>query len=223
MVPRHLLQAFTGVSFACLLAFLLQIYFYSPISPDPLELPSTSLSTNNLLQGVVKIGEGILEGPEDLCFDNMGTMYTATRDGWIRKLHKNGSWEDWKKINGQDLLGITISSHGNLLVCDADKGLLEVGEEGVTVLASEVGGTKIRLADDVIEAGDGSVYFSDASTKFGLENWFLDVLEAKPHGRLLKYHPSIRYTSILLDGLCFANGVALSRDQDFLLVCETWK
>ncbi|KAF5481697.1 hypothetical protein F2P56_002331, partial [Juglans regia] len=78
------------------------------------------------------------------------------------------------------------------------------------------------FADDVIEASDGNLYFSVASTKFELHNWYLDVLEGKPHGQLLKYDPSSTETSILLDGLCFANGVALSRDQDYLVVCETW-
>lgn len=79
------------------------------------------------------------------------------------------------------------------------------------------------FADDAIEALDGSVYFSDASTKFGLDEWVLDVLEAKPHGRLLKYDPSTNKTLLLLADLAFANGVALSPTQDYLLICETWK
>ena len=81
----------------------------------------------------------------------------------------------------------------------------------------------IRFADDVIEASDGNLYFSVASTKFDLHNWYLDLLEAKPHGQLLKYDPSSNETSILLDDLGFANVVELSRDQDYLVVCETWK
>ncbi|KAH7852644.1 hypothetical protein Vadar_027361 [Vaccinium darrowii] len=74
------------------------------------------------------------------------------------------------------------------------------------------------FADDVIEAPDGSLYFSVASTKFGLHDWYFDVLEAKPHGQLLKYDPSFNETSIVLNGLCFANGVPLSADQDYLVV-----
>lgn len=75
----------------------------------------------------------------------------------------------------------------------------------------------------MVEASDGSVYFSVASTKFGLHEWYLDVLEAKPHGQLLKYDPLLNHTSILLDNLAFANGVALSENEDFLVVCETWR
>ncbi|XP_077230300.1 protein STRICTOSIDINE SYNTHASE-LIKE 4-like [Tasmannia lanceolata] len=226
MFLQNFLSPFTGILLVCLLAIVLQIVIYSPISPDLLELPPVSLfqyTTNNILQTVEKIGEGVLEKPEDVYVDKEGTIYTATRDGWIKRMHKNGSWEDWKMIGGPNLLGISMSVDGDILVCDPDKGLLKVGEDSVTVLASEVEGSKIRFADDVIEASDGSVYFSDASTKFGLHEWTLDFLEAKPHGRLLKYDPSTKKTSVLLPSLCFANGVALSQNEDFLVVCETWK
>ncbi|XP_059432040.1 protein STRICTOSIDINE SYNTHASE-LIKE 4-like [Corylus avellana] len=214
---------------ACLLAFSLQILLFSPITPGTLELPrassASSLPTNNQLQRVSKLGEGFAKGPEDVCVNKEGIIYTATRDGWIKRLHRNGSLENWKMTNSDTLLGITITKEGegDLIVCDSEKGLLKVSEDGVTVLASHVNGSEIKFADDVIEAWDGTLYFSVASTKFGLHNWYLDVLEAKPHGQLLKYDPSSGETSILLDDLGFANGVALSRDQDYLVVCETWR
>lgn len=68
-----------------------------------------------------KLGEGRLEAPEDVCVDGEGTLYTATRDGWIKRMHPNGSWEDWKLLGGSALLGMTVSATGDLLVCDADK------------------------------------------------------------------------------------------------------
>ncbi|XP_048431428.1 protein STRICTOSIDINE SYNTHASE-LIKE 4 isoform X3 [Pyrus x bretschneideri] len=172
---------------------------------------------------VIKLGDGVLLEPEDVDVDKEGTLYTATRDGWIKRLHKNGSWENWKKVNTDTTLGITFTKDGDLVACDTDQGLLKITEAGVTVLTSHVNGSKIRFADDVIEGPDGSLYFSVASTKFGLHDWYLDVLEAKPHGQLLKYDPSSGETSILLDHLGFANGVAVSKDQDYLVVCETWK
>jgi sugar lactone lactonase YvrE len=65
------------------------------------------------------------------------------------------------------------------------------------------------------------VYFSDASSKFGLDSWALDYLEARPNGRLLKYEPSTKVTSEVLPHLSFPNGVALSEGEDYLVVCET--
>ncbi|RDX61074.1 Protein STRICTOSIDINE SYNTHASE-LIKE 6, partial [Mucuna pruriens] len=81
---------------------------------------------------------------------------------------------------------------------------------------------KQEFADDVIEASDGSIYFSVATTKFDLKNWYLDVLEARPSGQLLKYNPTSNETLIVLDNVAFANGIALSKDQHYLVLCETW-
>lgn len=68
-----------------------------------------------------RLGEGRLEGPEAVCADGEGTLYTATRDGWIKRMRPNGDWEDWKQVGGPSLLGITMSMTGDMLVCDADK------------------------------------------------------------------------------------------------------
>lgn len=76
----------------------------------------------------------------------------------------------------------------------------------------------------MIEASDGNIYFSVVSSKFDtLEDWYLDVLEARPHGQVLKYSPLSNETVVFLDNVAFANGVALSKDEDYLVVCETWK
>ncbi|KAL2534416.1 Protein STRICTOSIDINE SYNTHASE-LIKE 4 [Abeliophyllum distichum] len=214
----------SGILIACALAIAIQVFVLLPISPNILHLPPTSsIPTNSKLQEVNKLGEGLLKKPEAIAVDKMGVLYTATRDGWIIRLHRNGSWENWRHIDSDSLLGITATAAGDLVVCDAEEGLLKVGEDGVTVLASHVNGAKISFADDVIESADGSLYFSIASTKFGFQNWHLDLLEGKPHGQLLKYNSSSKETSILLDNLGFANGVALSTYQDYLIVCETWK
>ncbi|XP_060213701.1 protein STRICTOSIDINE SYNTHASE-LIKE 5-like [Lycium barbarum] len=220
---------FSSIIIVILLAISLQVLFFSPISPEILEIPfasktfTTAFTSNSYLQSVSKLGEGFLDRPEDVAMDKMGILYTATRDGWIKRKHNNGTWENWKYIGRGTLLGLTVSSAGHIIVCDAEEGLLKVSEDGASVLASHVNGEKIRFADDVVEASDGSLYFSVVSTKFGLHEWYLDVLEAKPHGQLLKYNPSLNQTSVILDNLAFANGVTLSADEDYLIVCESWK
>jgi sugar lactone lactonase YvrE len=79
----------------------------------------------------------------------------------------------------------------------------------------------VRFADAAIEASDGTVYFSDASTRFGFDRWFLACLESRHTGRLLKYDPRTGKASVVLDNLAFANGVALPRDEAFVIVCES--
>ncbi|GMH16584.1 hypothetical protein Nepgr_018425 [Nepenthes gracilis] len=227
MNSKHFLSTIPTFLVGCLLALSFHIYFTSPISPDLLDLPPPSSAsvppTNNHLKKITKLGEGFLEGPEDVCVDKEGILYTATRDGWIKRLHKNGSVQDWKKTDSNSIFGITVTASGDLVVCDVEEGLLKVSEDGVTSIVSHFNGSKIRFADDVVEARDGTLYFSIASTKFGFSDWHLDLLEAKPHGQLLKHDPSTNQTLLVMDNLYFANGVVLSADQDYLLVCETWK
>ncbi|KAI5445605.1 protein STRICTOSIDINE SYNTHASE-LIKE 4 [Lathyrus oleraceus] len=210
---------------AAFVALTVQVFYFSPIDPLLFEpTSSASSSKNNQLQNLIKLGEGFLKQPEDVCVDKDGILYTATRDGWIKRLVRNGNWENWKHIDSSSLLGITTAKDGGLIVCDATLGLLKVTEEdGFSVILSQVNGSQLLFADDVIEASDGNIYFSVASTKFGLHNWHLDVLEARPHGKLLKYNPMSNETVIVLDDLAFANGVALSKEEDYVVVCETWK
>ncbi|NJL29003.1 MAG: hypothetical protein HC897_14500 [Thermoanaerobaculia bacterium] len=80
------------------------------------------------------------------------------------------------------------------------------------------------VINDVDVSRDGrKIYFSDASTRFGVENYMFDLLEARPYGRLLVYDRATGATTVLRDGLYFANGVALSQNEDFVLVNETWR
>ncbi|TVU37942.1 hypothetical protein EJB05_11287 [Eragrostis curvula] len=224
MTPAGLLAAAVLAAVAALAA---HVAFNCPIEPvpSPPAPASNYYPPNNLLQRLEKLGEGLLDAPEDVHVDAAagGVLYTATRDGWLqRMLPGNGSsWERWRFVGGTGLLGITPSADGTMLVCDADKGLLSVGDGGVDLLAREVEGTVIRFADAVVEAADGTVYFSDASARFGNDRWILDFIESRATGRLLKYDPRTGDTSVVLDRLGFANGVALPRDQAFVVVCES--
>ena len=74
-----------------------------------------------LMQRVIKLGDGVLQKPEDIALDKEGTLYIATRDGWIKRLYRNGTLEDWKKLNSHTLLGVTVTSEGDLIACDADQ------------------------------------------------------------------------------------------------------
>lgn len=69
---------------------------------------------------MIKLGEGCLKQPVDITVDKDGIIYTTTRDGWIIKIRKNGTCEDWKFAGGDTLLGVTMSTKnaGDVLVCD---------------------------------------------------------------------------------------------------------
>ena len=51
--------------------------------------------------------------------------------------------------------------------------------------------------------------------------WILSIMAADRTGRLMQYDPSTKKVTVLLKGLAFPNGVALSKDKSFLLLTET--
>jgi len=117
---------------------------------------------------------------------------------------------------------LDFDGKGNLIVADAYKGLLAVAPDGsVEALSTGSGGVPFKLADDVDAASDGVIYFSDASDKFPVSKFTYSLMEHRPHGRLLGYNPETGDTTVLLDDLYFANGVAISPDESFVLVNET--
>lgn len=164
-----------------------------------------------------------MKGPETIVADERGKVYTGTEDGKVVRLDvATGTLETLAETHGRPL-GMRRHGDGDLLVADAKKGLLRVSDDGkVETLATEAEGRPIRFADDLDVASDGTVYLSDA-TVYGVGEYLFDLLEARPHGRLLRYEPASRRTTVLLKDLYFANGVALSKDEDFVLVNETYR
>ncbi|KAK4368196.1 hypothetical protein RND71_011988 [Anisodus tanguticus] len=227
------------ISFISLLIpVILGTVFYQLENFDPASYPAHVLSTdppmvvpkrnNQMLRGSEKIGVDQLLSPEDVAYDqNSGVIYTGCVDGWVKKVTVNESVadtkvEDWVFTGGRPL-GLALGHHGEIIVADADKGLLlNVTSEGeIKVLTEEAEGLKFKLADAVDVAEDGMIYFSDASYKYNFKEYIYDFLEGRPYGRLLSYDPSTKQTKMLLSDLYFANGVAVSPDQNSVIFCET--
>jgi sugar lactone lactonase YvrE len=161
-------------------------------------------------------------GPEDVAVDQQGRIYGGTIDGRI--LRVVGDRVETFADTGGRPLGLHFDAHGNLVVCDAVKGLLSVSPKGeVRVLATEADGLPFGFTDDLDIASDGRTYFSDASSRYLVHDYLLDCIEARPYGRLLRFDPRTGRTDVLLKGLYFANGVALSQNEDFVLVNETYR
>jgi len=220
------------VTYAILLVFisLAGYLFFWPTPIDPLpyyppEPPELTgvLAPNTTLRNAEHIGTGKLNGPEDMAVGVDGVVYAADHDGKIMRVFPNGDVDVFAETGGRPL-GMMFDKGGNLIVADAWKGLLSVNTSGeVETLTTKSDGIPFRFTDDLDIAEDGTIYFSDASYKYHQPDYLLDLLEARPNGRLLRYNPSTKVTETLLDSLYFANGVAISNDQDFVLVNETYR
>jgi sugar lactone lactonase YvrE len=160
--------------------------------------------------------------PEDVALDAQNRIYSGVDDGRVMRLQADGTGpEVFSNTHGRPL-GLAFDSSGNLIVADALKGLLSIAPDGsVTVLTTGADGLPFGCTNDLDVAADGTIYFTDASSKFPLTNFTADILEHGPNGRLLAYDPRTKATRTILSHLCFANGVAVSPDQSFALVVET--
>jgi len=171
---------------------------------------------------VERIGEGLCKGPESIAIDHDGFIYSGMDNGQIIRFSPDGlNHKIVAQTNGRPL-GLKFKQDGNLIVCDAYKGLLSIDMEGnITTLSTGHDGKPFKLTDDLDILPDGMIYFTDASHKYSLANLSADY--GQSNGRLLVYNPIIDSTNLVLGSLYFANGVAISPDLSFLLVNESWK
>jgi sugar lactone lactonase YvrE len=211
---------------------LLALYLlFWPVSIDPQawtppEAPALTgvYETNTALAGVERLGQGVGIGAEDVAIDRSGRIYGGFEDGRVVRLQSDGTRPEMFAETGGRPLGMQFDRSGNLVVCDSPRGLISIAPDGtVKVLSTEQGGVAYRFADDVDIAIDGTVYFSDASSRFDFTQATDDLMEHRPNGRLLAYDPGAGTSRLVIDRLHFANGVAVSPDQSFVLVVETGK
>ena len=201
-------------------------FLFSPLQPVSWEPgPNPDLTgdfePNDRLAGVerIMVGEGI--GPESVVCGEDGVLYTGFEDGRVVRRLADGTVENIANTGGRPL-GIKQDAAGRLVVADADKGLLAITQAGeITVLTDSYDGERMIFVDDLDIAADGTIWFSDASTDHGMHQTMYNFVEGRRTGRLLSYDPASGETTLHLDGIFFANGVALGPEEEYVLLNET--
>ncbi|KAL5830722.1 hypothetical protein ACOSQ4_016076 [Xanthoceras sorbifolium] len=211
----------------------------------PLSLIPTDKDEENLLQKSEIKFLNQVQGPESMAFDPLGRgPYTGVADG--RVLFWDGhkltdfaytsnnrtelcspkpsplSYLKNEHICGRPL-GLRFDKKtGDLYIADAYFGLMKVGPEGglATSLASEAEGVLLRFTNDLDIDDEGNVYFTDSSTVYQRRNFLQLVFSAEDTGRVLKYDPATKQTTVLVRNLQFPNGLSLSKDKSFFVFCE---
>jgi sugar lactone lactonase YvrE len=163
-------------------------------------------------EDVVVAGEGRDEG----------AVFTGTEDGALWRVRHDGKRIDQVADTGGRPLGIEVDLDGRLLVCDARRGLLRVDTAtgAIEAVTDRVAGVPMMFCNNAAIASDATVWFSDSSTRFGIDRWKRDLLQNTRTGRLLRLREDDE-VEVVLEGLAFANGVALAADGSYVAVAET--
>jgi sugar lactone lactonase YvrE len=225
--------------FAAILSLLALLLLYLafwpvPVSPLAWDAPKfrglvDPFAPNDRLSLATPVSIGDFDGPEDIAGGGDGYLYVSTKSGHIiRQRSSRQEFDVFVEVGGRPL-GLEFGSDGYLYIANAPLGLQRVSPDGsIETLVNEFDGEPIHYADDLAIADDGRVFFSDASSKFSpvnsggsYEASLLDILEHGGHGRVFEYSHATKQTRVIMDGLNFANGVAISEDQQFLIVNET--
>ncbi len=190
-------------------------------TPAPRPALTGEFAPNDILNRINPLLKGDLQGPEDITRAANGDLVTGLADGSVVRFDQDGNLTVMGNTGGRPL-GLKFLPNGDLIIADAHKGLLKMNAAGeVSVLVDEYLNKKMRFVDDLDIAEDGTIWFSDVSTRFSVEDAMLDLLEGSATGRLFSFNPTNNVLKLHIEDLFFANGVALGPDETFVLVNET--
>ncbi|KAF8707132.1 hypothetical protein HU200_030372 [Digitaria exilis] len=192
--------------------------------------------------------DGGAAGPESVAFDaSGGGPYMGVSDGrvlrwlpaerrWVehsspapssRLLDScRGSQDPGREHECGRPLGLKFNDNtGELYVADAYHGLRVVGpQDNVSrpLVPEWQGSRPFSFANGIeIDYETGAIYFTETSTRFQRREFLNIVITGDKTGRLLKYDPKTNKVEVLVEGLAFANGLAMSTDGNYLLIAET--
>jgi len=228
---KKTVAAILALSGLSLLYLLLWPVAISPVAWDAPQFPGLigPYQQNDKLSLAKSIRIDDFFGPEDIAGGQDTYLYASTKSGHIIRFRSSGSELSVFADVGGRPLGVEFGNDGYLYVANAFLGLQRISPLGeVESLISEFDGKEISYANDVAVAADGRVFFSDASSKFSPKNIggtyeasLLDIMEHGSHGRIFEYSPMTKQTKLILDSLNFANGIAISDNQQYLIIVET--
>lgn len=115
----------------------------------------------------------------------------------------------------------------NLIVADGYYGIWSVdlanGRKTQLISPDDELDGKVRrpakIFNSIAVAKNGDIFWSDSSSDFGLDDGVFTLL-ANPSGRLFQYNRKTKQNKVLIDEVFFANGVALSPNEDFVVVSD---
>ncbi|OBG31566.1 SMP-30/gluconolactonase/LRE family protein [Mycolicibacter heraklionensis] len=160
--------------------------------------------------------------PEDVVAAADGSIWTGVEDGRIIAVDSAGGAPRVVTDTGGRPLGLAFTRDHRLLICDSHRGLLRYDPQTqqLETLVSEVGGRPLTFCSNAVESADGTIYFTESTSRFRYEHYKGSVIEARGSGSLMQRSPD-GPVSVLATGLHFANGVTLTADESAVVFAES--
>jgi sugar lactone lactonase YvrE len=161
---------------------------------------------------------------DDIVFDARGHSYISSKNQVFR--FRAGNEDDFTvfaEFEGP-AGGMNFCPDGRMMVCVAGKGVAFVDEYGALAGAIDMAeDLPIRGALSAVAGPDGFVYIVEGSIHHEPIDWYVDLMERRQAGRLIRCNPDTFETEVLLSGLSYPYGVEISQDRKCLLISESWK
>lgn len=220
------------LGFLILLGLAYLLFWPVPVAPvayEPAESPGLTgpFEVNRALDAAefVPLPDDAL-GPEDLAVMPDGSILTTDQDGALYRIDGPQPVKI-DQLDGRPL-GLASGPDGALYIADSYRGVMRWAGPGTLMpVIEEIGDAPVIYANQVAVAQDGTIYFSNSSDRFDPETMggtkptsVLTIWEQSDTGYVGRRTPDGAVEKVA-EGFVYTNGLALSPDEDFLLIAET--
>lgn len=221
------------ILFAVIVLGLAYLLFWPvPVAPIAYEMPETNGFTGDFAENSVLDKAQLVRlpdagiGPEDIAVLPDGAVYTTSLSGDLFRID-GAQPVEVDQLGGRPL-GLKAGPDGALYVADSFRGIMRwTGPGSLETVVGDINGSPVIYANQLDVAQDGTIYFSNSSNRFDPETMggtkptsVLTIWEQSDTGYVARRTPD-GVTEKIAEGFVYTNGVALSPDEDFLLIAET--
>jgi sugar lactone lactonase YvrE len=180
-----------------------------------------TLSPNEALDHCRPVGEP-LPGADDITEAPAGGLYVSAGP---RVFRLSGPSYETRAVVAEfeaDVGGLTVHPDGRLIACIAGRGLAAVDARGRQSWLNQIEDQPLSCLTSVVAALDGNIFMSEGSQLNTAMEWRHDLMQKNRAGRIIVCGPGFESPKVLLRGLCYPHGLALSVDGRFLWLTESW-